>query len=491
MLAEGDINKIQLANVERLHFLLRPGNEKKLIPGLNRSGLFNKDKKIVVWFRNEDDTCFSHVSLNSLEKEWRLFFSTILNRKMTSIELLKLVAALLVIEPKWDITIGSHFDKISKKKNIRALLVAYKQERDSYECSLLAFKNACDVNIQQKNTEISTLDLSDELLAQEKLYHVNSFINQLPAIRDRIIHEIESLPCSIPRVTQLLDCLTQAVLEPTESNLALLNTELVAHSSLNIINGMLIGTAGLAIIAGGLIFSVGTFGVLFPLGLTAVYGGFYLLNLAIGLLGIGLGFVALNKGAGFFSGGLSIYNMKNSIDDCVRLVSRPPDLSASETLRDQLSLRNVSHPTITDGNDLHNYNARNSFFQLHRHQSRDVALSVRRKEDLPEVAQDFKAAWLPDRMARDFSFNDLDARTVYFEVNEDIDLIIYFKVCAAGYVDDVDGILISSLSGVGLELPITPDQLKNHLIDSGIILRRSELKQSLDNSSNRVGFNAS
>ena len=460
------------SKLDQLHWLLRPGNAKKLVPGLERCGLLNNDN--FVSFKNSADIFFCHVSLNSLEHEWRAFFSKSFSREMSSIEILTLVAALLVIEPNWDITVGSLQEKKNKKDEIRTLLVAYKQERDSYESCLLTFKNACDVTIQQKNTEVTTLDFTNELLAVEKLEYINYFINELPTIRARIIDEIKKYPYSIPRITRLVNCLTQVVLEPTENNLAALEKELVTHSSINRIIGMLLSSMGLMMIVSGLIVSMGTFGVGFPLIFMAVSSGFYFLNLAFGMWGVGLGLFSLTKGAAVWGDGCSVYRMKKSIEDCVRLVT----LSSGRSV----PITGHQSPSAPMNRDNHDDSDRLLFFQLKSRQSKD--LHSRRRQGSLEIAQDFKAALLPNRKEFDFSFNKLKASTIYFEIQKEIDLIIYFKVCAAGYVDDMDGILISNLGSdlgdVDFKSQTTLEQLKNYLFDSGILLRRSELKRTLD-----------
>ena len=503
---KNDVQTIQLTRVNRLHFLLRPGNEKKLVPGLNRSSLLLYDSERMTCSAASVDKVFREMargnscySLSSLEWEWRSFFSSIFSQEMSSIELSKLVAALLVIEPKWDFTIAPQLDK-QKKNSIKELLVAYKQELDSYNHSLSAFSKACDAIIQQRKASISAIGCPDIALRQKQIDQIELPLNQMTYIRSHIIQEIKRFPCTIPRAIRLLDCLTNVVKNPSSDNIARLIVELEKHSSLKIVTGMLLGFAGIAIITGSLVLLAGTFGVLVPLSLMGVYGGLYLFNAAIGLLGFSLGLVPLTKGFEISSEGWSIIDGKKTMNYFVQLARRTPILTQKEASRgmERQVSDFVAFDTLTSAAPKvqprfvnHDQFGRpvaggNSFFQ-----AKDATLSVRKRQNLPEEAQNFKAAFLPPRKGGNFSLDNLEAGTVYFDVEGDSGQIIYFKVCAAGYVDDMDGILISSLSEAGLEHPIEPDQLKNYLFDSGIISRRSELKKSDQNSYKHVRFNES
>ena len=308
--------------------MLCPGNEKLLIPGLNRLGVLNNkgDESICYsWTIHrvlKDIACSTDYRPTEHGYSLNLDFKKWAKRKgmpTARVDQLKLAAAMLTVWPELDITLSARQKRSANIKFFEETLLEFKQECDDYTTnkqSLLAVVQQQKDKPQQDFFKgIKDITTGWKYNSGLEFRHIN-YVDPIVCEADRMQKDPNS---SVPlrQLTALFDAMNNAMTNPSsESATRCLNAaqDITKYSRAKMLGGLVLGFVGAIIVAASLMFALGSFGLFCPISVAGVYGGFYLMNSAVAIVGACAGYSCLKSGVSFFNKGRSAKDLMNKVE---------------------------------------------------------------------------------------------------------------------------------------------------------------------------------
>lgn len=276
------VDKIKQANLDKLHDMLRPGNEKKLIPGLKRTEFLRKNNAKLARYDWMSDELLSALKNNTLKQSGYSLLSDFPSwvqamgfKPDTPVNQLKLIAGILLIWPHVEDVLEDPFSQSLSKEFIQEQLVIFYQEREAY--------------LRKKQQLLSFIDTENNPLAPIKTIIDRMDKTAYQPLRDQ---------------TRLFECVCLFIKKKKTATECIEVVKSVFNNSrIKIASGVGLEILGVILIVASIACALGTFGLLNPMSMIGVYFGLHCLMGFICAAMFGAGCYSIPIGVGFFKQG--------------------------------------------------------------------------------------------------------------------------------------------------------------------------------------------
>ena len=320
---------IKRANLDRLHYILCPGNEKMLTPGLNRLDvLLQHNRKITCYSwtiklaladLKENKKISVGYSIKPYFSEWAKSMGL---REKEPVDTLRIAAAMLTVWPELDDTLNVTDSSSAHVVFFKEMMTAFYKERNDYETITTKLSELIKTrygNIYENYRK----DLAKETdrVKQDNLSDDAMKMQQRKVNIETIIGEVDQMTnVSLKQRTLLLESIHLLMIKPVfgiNTSCIQCAKEMVKFSGMKVLGGFLLGLVGAVLFVASITCALGSFGLLCPISMIGVYLGFHLINGLLGVVGFGMGCLSVQSGLSFFKQGRSDRHFVNKIEQFV------------------------------------------------------------------------------------------------------------------------------------------------------------------------------
>lgn len=319
------INAIKQANIDKLHYLLRPGNEKKLIPGLKRSAFIVKKNNEKMtrkdWDSRDFLTALTNNELEQVGYSTKDYLKTCVKKIRflqddNLVEQLKLIAAILTVWPYLEHILDDPSSQSLSYEFINQQLKKFYKERDAYYCEktklLACLSSVIDpiYNMYQVNILNSTKPEEKKQFTIGMLSQVEQPINRSFLSMKTIMDEVDKVTyLPLRHQTKLFQSIRLFFEQKKTGTDCMEEVKTVFnHSRTKIVGGIGLELLGVILIAASIAFvlcAFGAFGTICSVNMVGVYFGVHCFMGFVSASTFGAGCYSVKTGFGFFKQGCS------------------------------------------------------------------------------------------------------------------------------------------------------------------------------------------
>jgi hypothetical protein len=192
---------IKQANLDRLHYILCPGNEDMLTPGLNRLEVLLQHNRKITCYRWMIQRVFAELEenkKNSTEYSLKPYFAVWANLmglpEKSRVDNLRIAAAMLTVWPELDDTLNVTDDKSDHVIFFKTMVAAHRQECKDYKTEKKALLELIEKKYGNVNKNGQTDINTEEKLSEQDIIIQNALNKQeMKNSIEAIVSEVDDM----------------------------------------------------------------------------------------------------------------------------------------------------------------------------------------------------------------------------------------------------------------------------------------------------------